>query len=140
MQQTPAPEGPRGQTLVRRAAINSTRKTQINMKMLRKGSRLQPKAGSQKIATTAQQQDLIKGTISSGHGYTEHMGATHSYPVRHTRCTQQLHLLLLTHEMCELSTPLIAANKPSKEIEVRELPAQPPRYTGTTRSSFNIAS
>ncbi|KZV15912.1 EGF domain-specific O-linked N-acetylglucosamine transferase-like [Dorcoceras hygrometricum] len=52
----------------------------------------------------------------------------------------QLHLLLLTHEMWELPTPLIAANKPSRENEVRELPAQPPRYTGTTRSSLNIAS
>ncbi|KZV55654.1 transcriptional activator DEMETER [Dorcoceras hygrometricum] len=53
---------------------------------------------------------------------------------------KQLHLLLLTHEMWELPTPLIAANRPSREIEVRELPAQPPRYTGTTRSSLNIAS
>ncbi|KZV31432.1 methyl-CpG-binding domain-containing protein 10-like [Dorcoceras hygrometricum] len=52
----------------------------------------------------------------------------------------QLHLLLLTHEMSELPTPLIAANKPSRENEVLELPAQPPRYTGTTRSSLNIAS
>ncbi|KZV30443.1 hypothetical protein F511_21329 [Dorcoceras hygrometricum] len=52
----------------------------------------------------------------------------------------QLHLLLLTHEMWELPTPLIAANKPSRENEVWELPAQPPRYTGTTRSSLNIAS
>ncbi|KZV36526.1 hypothetical protein F511_44475 [Dorcoceras hygrometricum] len=52
----------------------------------------------------------------------------------------QLHLLLLTNEMWELPTPLIAAIKPSREIEVRELPAQPPRYTGTTRSSLNIAS
>ncbi|KZV25120.1 hypothetical protein F511_27435 [Dorcoceras hygrometricum] len=42
--------------------------------------------------------------------------------------------------MWELPTPLIAANKPSRENEVRELPAQPPRYTGTTRSSLNIAS
>ncbi|KZV46732.1 hypothetical protein F511_09959 [Dorcoceras hygrometricum] len=53
---------------------------------------------------------------------------------------KQLHLLLLTHEMWELPTPLIEANRPSREIEVRELPAQPPRYTGTTRSSLNIAS
>ncbi|KZV56790.1 hypothetical protein F511_19972 [Dorcoceras hygrometricum] len=52
----------------------------------------------------------------------------------------QLHLLFLTHEMWELPTPLIAANKPSREIEVRELPAQPPRYTGTIHSSLNIAS
>ncbi|KZV46735.1 hypothetical protein F511_09962 [Dorcoceras hygrometricum] len=53
---------------------------------------------------------------------------------------KKLHLLLLTHEMWELPTPLIVANRPSREIEVRELPAQPPRYTGTTRSSLNIAS
>ncbi|KZV18824.1 peptide-N(4)-(N-acetyl-beta-glucosaminyl)asparagine amidase [Dorcoceras hygrometricum] len=46
----------------------------------------------------------------------------------------------LTHEMLELPTPLIAANKPNRENEVRELPAQPPRYTGTTRSSLNTAS
>ncbi|KZV50754.1 hypothetical protein F511_19386 [Dorcoceras hygrometricum] len=52
----------------------------------------------------------------------------------------QLHLMLLTHEMWELPTPLIAANKPSRENEVRELPAEPPRYMGTTRSSLNIAS
>ncbi|KZV32116.1 hypothetical protein F511_29683 [Dorcoceras hygrometricum] len=37
------------------------------MQMLCKGSRLQPKAGSQRISTTAQQQDLIKGKIFSGH-------------------------------------------------------------------------
>ncbi|KZV52746.1 Rb -related protein [Dorcoceras hygrometricum] len=36
----------------------------------------------------------------------------------------QLHLLLLTHEMWELPTPLLAANKPSRENEVRELPAR----------------
>ncbi|KZV34670.1 hypothetical protein F511_10945 [Dorcoceras hygrometricum] len=53
---------------------------------------------------------------------------------------KHLHLLLLAHEMWELPTPLIAANKPSRENEVWELPAQPPRYTGTTRSPLNIAS
>ncbi|KZV39845.1 hypothetical protein F511_28751 [Dorcoceras hygrometricum] len=52
----------------------------------------------------------------------------------------QLQLLLLTHEMWELPTRLIADNKPSRENEVRDLPAQPPRYTGTTHSSLNIAS
>ncbi|KZV22784.1 hypothetical protein F511_15529 [Dorcoceras hygrometricum] len=109
---TPAPEGPRGQTPSTESSMNSIRKTQINMHMLCKGSRLQPKAGSQWISTIAQQQDA----------------------------NNQLHLLLLTHEMWELPTPLITANKPSREIEVRELPAQPPRYTGTTRSSLNIAS
>ncbi|KZV53991.1 hypothetical protein F511_10123 [Dorcoceras hygrometricum] len=36
----------------------------------------------------------------------------------------QLHLLLLTHEMWELPTPLIVANKPNRENEVRELPAR----------------
>ncbi|KZV48354.1 hypothetical protein F511_29221 [Dorcoceras hygrometricum] len=38
---------------------------------------------------------------------------------------KQLHLLLPTHEMWELPTPLIVANKPSREM----------RYTGITRSS-----
>ncbi|KZV25163.1 Cc-nbs resistance protein [Dorcoceras hygrometricum] len=38
---------------------------------------------------------------------------------------KQLHLLLPTHEMWELPTPLIAANNPSREM----------RYTGITRSS-----
>ncbi|KZV19804.1 hypothetical protein F511_28990 [Dorcoceras hygrometricum] len=109
------------------------------MQMLCKGSRLQPKAGSPRIATTAQQQGLIKGKTISGHGYTEHMGATHSSPVHHTRCktdsspaaqqqlnskmqNRQLHLLLPTHEMWELPTPLIAANKPSREMRYRSYP------------------
>ncbi|KZV49638.1 hypothetical protein F511_08959 [Dorcoceras hygrometricum] len=94
------------------SSTNSIRKATDNMQMLCKGSRLQPKAGSQRISTTAQQQDLIKGKIVSGHEYIV------------PDANKQLHLLLPTHEMWELSTPLIAANKPSREM----------RDTGVTRS------
>ncbi|KZV44118.1 hypothetical protein F511_15217 [Dorcoceras hygrometricum] len=110
------------------------------MHMLCKGSRLQPKAGSQRISTTSQQQGLIKGTISSGHGYLSTWELPTHLQYTIPDANNQLHLLLLTHDMWELPTPLIAANRPSREIEVRELPAQPPGYTGTTRSSLNIAS
>ncbi|KZV48377.1 laccase-14-like [Dorcoceras hygrometricum] len=112
------------------------------MHMLCKGSRLQPKAGSQRIATTAQQQDLIQRNdnqfVATGILSTWELPTHLQYTI--PDANNQLHLLLLTHEMWELPTPLIVANKPSRENEVRELPAQPPRYTGTTRSSLNIES
>ncbi|KZV33755.1 hypothetical protein F511_12325 [Dorcoceras hygrometricum] len=110
------------------------------MQMLCKGSRLQPKAGSQKTSTTAQQQDLIRNNqfVATGILSTWELPTHLQYTI--PDANNQLHLLLVTQEMWELSTPLIAANKPSKEIEVRELPDHPPRYMGTTLSSLNIAS
>ncbi|KZV16251.1 hypothetical protein F511_18617 [Dorcoceras hygrometricum] len=41
--------------------------------------------------------------------------------------------------MWELPTPLIAANKPSRENEVRELPAQPPRSITCARQHNNCS-
>ncbi|KZV17584.1 iron-sulfur protein NUBPL [Dorcoceras hygrometricum] len=93
------------------------------MQMLCKGSRLQPKAGSQRISTTAQQQDLIKGTISMATGILSTGELTTHLQYTIPDAKNQVHLLLLTHEMWELPTPLIAANEPSREIEVRELHA-----------------
>ncbi|KZV36920.1 protein IQ-DOMAIN 1-like [Dorcoceras hygrometricum] len=89
-----SPRGISGSNPSMESSINNIRKATDNMHMLCKGSRLQPKAGSQRIATTAQQQDLIKGRTDSGH----------------------------------------------EGEEVRELPARPLRYTGTTRPSSNTAS
>ncbi|KZV27111.1 hypothetical protein F511_37203 [Dorcoceras hygrometricum] len=71
-QQYTSPRGILGSNPSTESNTNSIRKQQINMQMLRKESRLQPKAESQRISTIAQQQDLIKGTIISGHEMTTH--------------------------------------------------------------------
>ncbi|KZV13900.1 hypothetical protein F511_44850 [Dorcoceras hygrometricum] len=69
----------------------------------------------------------------SGHGVCEYIGATHSSQhtvpdAQHdsTRCCP-------THEMWELPTPLIVANRSQQGDEVRELPAQPQQHPGTHR-------
>ncbi|KZV36641.1 hypothetical protein F511_41202 [Dorcoceras hygrometricum] len=78
-----------------------------------------------------------KGTTKQqyvcGHGVCEYMGATHSSQhtvpdAQHdsTRCCP-------THEMWELPTPLIVANRSQQRDEVRELPAQPQQHLGTLR-------
>ncbi|KZV46160.1 hypothetical protein F511_21773 [Dorcoceras hygrometricum] len=108
------------------------------MQILCKGSRLQPKAGSQRISTARSNQRNNKQFVATGILRTWELPTHLQYTI--PDANNQLYLLLLTHEMWELPTPLIAANRPSRENEVRELPAQPPRYTGTTRSSLNIAS
>ncbi|KZV42139.1 cell division protein FtsY, chloroplastic-like [Dorcoceras hygrometricum] len=107
------------------------------MHMLCKGSRPQPKTGSQRIATTRSDQRNNQ-FVATGILSTWELPTHLQYTI--PDANNQLHPLLLTHEMWELPTPLIAANKSNRENEVRELPAQPPRYTGTTRSSLNIAS
>ncbi|KZV06838.1 hypothetical protein F511_45682 [Dorcoceras hygrometricum] len=87
-------------------------------------ARLQPKRrepkdlkellNSNKISTEQQ--------YVSGHGVCEYMGATHSSQhtvpdAQHdsTRCCP-------THEMWELPTPLIVANRSQQDDEVQELP------------------
>ncbi|KZV23748.1 pentatricopeptide repeat-containing protein [Dorcoceras hygrometricum] len=66
-----SPRGTLGSNHSTESSINNIRKATDNMQMLCKGSRLQPKARSQRISTTAQQQDLIKGKIVSGHETTQ---------------------------------------------------------------------
>ncbi|KZV44286.1 autophagy 4a [Dorcoceras hygrometricum] len=66
-QQTQAPRGTSGSNPSTESSTNSIRKATDNMQMPCKGSRLQSKAGRQRISTTAQQQNLIKGKTVSGH-------------------------------------------------------------------------
>ncbi|KZV16733.1 hypothetical protein F511_25879 [Dorcoceras hygrometricum] len=65
---------------------------------------------------------------NSGHEVCEYMGATHSSQhtvpdAQHnsTRCCP-------THEIWELPTPLIVANRSQQGDEVRKLPAQPQKH------------
>ncbi|KZV40294.1 hypothetical protein F511_33510 [Dorcoceras hygrometricum] len=94
------------------------------MQMLCKGSRLQPKAGSQRISKTAQQQDLIKGKANRQwpHGILSTWELPTHLQYTAPDANNQLHLLLLTHEMWELPTPLIAANKPNREMRYGSYP------------------
>ncbi|KZV36791.1 protein IQ-DOMAIN 1-like [Dorcoceras hygrometricum] len=102
------------------------------------------------IARSDQQKD--SQTVATR--YTEHMGATHSSQYTVPDANNQLHLLLPTHEMWELPTPLIAANRPSREMRygsyplslrgIRELSARPrtqhPDYTREMSSHTSPAS
>ncbi|KZT75746.1 hypothetical protein F511_47229 [Dorcoceras hygrometricum] len=94
--------------------------------MLCMRTRLQPKYREPKSLkadqdTTEQQNN--SATVNSGHGVFEYMGATHSSQhmvpdAKHssTRCCP-------THEMWELPTPLIVANRSQQGDEVRDLAA-----------------
>ncbi|KZV18467.1 hypothetical protein F511_18035 [Dorcoceras hygrometricum] len=68
---------------------------------------------------------------NSGHGVCEYMGATHSS--QHTAPDGQHSSTCCcpTHEVWELPTPLIVANRSQQGDEVRELPAQPQQHPGT---------
>ncbi|KZV07163.1 putative LRR receptor-like serine/threonine-protein kinase [Dorcoceras hygrometricum] len=62
---------------------------------------------------------------NSGHGVCEYMGATHSSQHTATDAKHSSTRCFSTHEMWELPTPLIVANRSQQGDEVRELPAQP---------------
>ncbi|KZV19914.1 hypothetical protein F511_18723 [Dorcoceras hygrometricum] len=148
---TPAPEGPRGNNTSPRRTSGSNPQYGEQHKQHKENTDKYANAMQGIKATTEsrEQKDFNNSsTARSGQRNNQFVAtgilSTWELPA-HLQYTipdanNQLHLLLLTHEMWELPTPLIAANKPSREIEVRELPAQPPRYMGTTRSSLNIAS
>ncbi|KZV17971.1 filament-like plant protein 1 [Dorcoceras hygrometricum] len=71
----PAPEGPRGQTPVRRATENQQLNSTNKMRTLCMRTRLQPKAGSPRISRTSQQ--LISNQLQdSGHEEHQQQGST----------------------------------------------------------------
>ncbi|KZV42364.1 hypothetical protein F511_17853 [Dorcoceras hygrometricum] len=100
------------------------------MKVLCMRARLQPKRREPK--NLKELLNSKKGSTEheyvSGHGVCEYMGAIHSSQhtvpdAQHdsTRCCP-------THEMWELPTPLIVANRSQQGDEVRELPTQPQQH------------
>ncbi|KZV56613.1 hypothetical protein F511_13844 [Dorcoceras hygrometricum] len=139
---TQAPEGHRGQTPVRRAAINRIRKETgkfaHDMQGIKDTTESREPKDLNNSSTTRSEQRKDNKFMTTGILSTWELPTHLQYTI--PDANNKLHLLLLTHEMWELPTPLIVANKPNRENEVWELPAQPPRYTGTTRSSLNIAS
>ncbi|KZV20420.1 wall-associated receptor kinase-like 15-like [Dorcoceras hygrometricum] len=62
---------------------------------------------------------------NSGHGVCGYMGATHSSQHKAPDAKHSSTRCFSTHEMWELPTPLILANRSQQGDEVRELPAQP---------------
>ncbi|KZV23892.1 hypothetical protein F511_18017 [Dorcoceras hygrometricum] len=95
-------------------------------------TRLQPNTGSQndlKNCSTIATDRLN----NSGHGVCEYMGATHSSQHTVPDATQSSTCCCPTHEVWELPTPLIVADRSQQGDEVRELPAQPQQHPGTLR-------
>ncbi|KZV18449.1 protein ECERIFERUM 1-like [Dorcoceras hygrometricum] len=92
--------------------------------MLCMRTRLQPKRKEPrnlKADTTEQQ-------YNSGHGVCEYMGATHSSQHTAPDAKHSSTHCCPTHEMWELPTPLIVANRSQQGDEVWELPAQPQQH------------
>ncbi|KZV16654.1 hypothetical protein F511_43977 [Dorcoceras hygrometricum] len=78
-------------------------------------TRLQPKAGSQRISTAVQQR--IRSTEQQW-PRVEYMGATHSSQHTAPDAEHSSTCCCPTHEMWELPTPLIVANRSQQEDEV----------------------
>ncbi|KZV18733.1 rho GTPase-activating protein 7-like [Dorcoceras hygrometricum] len=76
----------------------------------------------------------------SGHGVCEYMGATHSSQHTVPDAQHDATCCCPTHEMWELPTPLIVANRSQQGDEVRELPAQPQQHPDYTREMSSRTS
>ncbi|KZV58318.1 hypothetical protein F511_34268 [Dorcoceras hygrometricum] len=111
------------------------------MQMLCMRTRLQPKRREPRSLKADQEQIQrnISTIVNSGHGMCEYMGATHSSQHTAPDATHSSTRCCPTHEMWELLTPLIVANRSQQGDEVRELPAQCQQHPGTHRISNNKA-
>ncbi|KZV35649.1 hypothetical protein F511_30279 [Dorcoceras hygrometricum] len=120
-----SPRGTSGQIPVRRAAINSIRKTDKYanaMQGIKATTESREPKDLNNSSTARSDQRNNNQFVTTGILSTWELPTHLQYTI--PDANNQLHLLLLTHEMWELPTPFIAANKPGREIEVRELPAR----------------
>ncbi|KZV31029.1 serine carboxypeptidase-like 33 [Dorcoceras hygrometricum] len=98
--------------------------------------RREPK-GSQGLLN--KQQQITDQMNNSGHGVCEYMGATHSSQHTAPDAQHSSTCCCPTHEVWELPTPLIAANRSQQGDEVRELPAQPQQHPDNGTKAYTTA-
>ncbi|KZV29326.1 hypothetical protein F511_30275 [Dorcoceras hygrometricum] len=147
-QTTPAPEGQwvKPQYGEQYRTANGKQQVICNMPCMR--TRLQPKRREPKDL-----KELLNNSNRSTEKQKvatvcEYMGATQSSPHTEPDAQPSSACCCPTHEVWELPTPLIVANRSQQGDEVRELPAQPQQHPGvmfntetyTTRKTYTAAS